>query len=546
MNTKRNILWFVFAFSVFMIWSNYVVYTTPKVDPQVQTVGPNEPTNPDYVVQTTPVADETVNNSRLANVSGDLIDVNNKHYKLQFDLQGARLVYASILSETSGGSNNSFSLLDHRKDRMYITQNGLAGTKYPNQETLFKLVTPAKNNGETTTISFEATKGGVHVLRTFTINNSTYLINVEDRITNNTTQAITPSMYYQILRANVEDERVKNDTGFSRTFSGFAEYSDENKYHAEKLSDLTDDPISQTNKDGWIAGVEHYFLTAWLPDGKIPQHVQTEHIKGSDIYTISSIQKLPTLNAGQTIQQNARLWVGPQIQTQLEQVDPTLKLSVDYGWMTFLAKPVFSLMIWLQSLIGNWGWTIIVLTLLIKVLLYPLVAKSQKSMAKMKLLQPRMQLLKEKFGDDKEKLNQAMMEMYKAEKVNPMGGCLPILLTIPVFLTLYRVILYSVEMRGAAWLGWITDLSVSDPYYILPAIMIASMFLQFKLNPTPVDKMQARMMMIMPIVFGFMMIWFPSGMVIYWTVNNIFSIAQQWYINRKIEQEKNEQILTHR
>ncbi|MBS9783339.1 MAG: membrane protein insertase YidC, partial [Pasteurella sp.] len=187
-----------------------------------------------------------------------------------------------------------------------------------------------------------------------------------------------------------------------------------------------------------------------------------------------------------------------------------------------------------------------VLTLLIKVLLYPLVAKSQKSMAKMKLLQPRMQLLKEKFGDDKEKLNQAMMEMYKAEKVNPMGGCLPILLTIPVFLTLYRVILYSVEMRGAAWLGWITDLSVSDPYYILPAIMIASMFLQFKLNPTPVDKMQARMMMIMPIVFGFMMIWFPSGMVIYWTVNNIFSIAQQWYINRKIEQEKNEQILTHR
>jgi YidC/Oxa1 family membrane protein insertase len=249
---------------------------------------------------------------------------------------------------------------------------------------------------------------------------------------------------------------------------------------------------------------------------------------------VRSIEPVGSINPGSQTSVPTKLWVGPQDQSELEAVAPGLELVVDYGLLTIIAKPVFTLMTWIFSLLGNWGWTIVALTFLIKAAFYPLSAASYRSMAKMKLVAPRLQALREKFGDDRQKLNTAMMEMYRTEKINPLGGCLPIVIQIPVFISLYYVLGSSVELRGAPWILWIEDLSVQDPYFILPLIMMATMFIQMKLNPTPPDPVQAKVMMFMPLVFGAMMFFFPSGLVLYWCVNNILSIAQQWYITQTI------------
>ena len=253
-----------------------------------------------------------------------------------------------------------------------------------------------------------------------------------------------------------------------------------------------------------------------------------------NLYALRSIEPIGAVAPNSSVSVVARLWVGPQDQVALEALAPGLELVVDYGLLTIIAKPVFALMTWLFSLLGNWGWTIVALTVLIKAAFYPLSAASYRSMAKMKMVAPRLQALKEKFGDDRQKLNTAMMEMYRTEKINPLGGCLPIVIQIPVFISLYYVLGSSVELRGAPWVLWVHDLAVRDPYFILPAIMMATMFLQMRLNPTPPDPVQAKVMMFMPLVFGGMMFFFPAGLVLYWCVNNILSIAQQWYITKKM------------
>jgi YidC/Oxa1 family membrane protein insertase len=253
-----------------------------------------------------------------------------------------------------------------------------------------------------------------------------------------------------------------------------------------------------------------------------------------NLFAIRSIEPVGIIAPGSQLNIPAKLWVGPQDQEGLEKVAPGLDLVVDYGLLTIIAKPLFALMTWLYTLLGNWGWTIVVLTILIKAAFYPLSAASYRSMAKMKLVAPRLQALKEKFGDDRQKLNTAMMEMYRTEKINPLGGCLPILIQIPVFISLYYVLGSSVELRGAPWIWWIQDLAVQDPYFILPVVMMGTMFIQMRLNPTPPDPLQAKVMMFMPLVFGAMMFFFPSGLVLYWCVNNILSIAQQWYVMRQI------------
>ena len=285
--------------------------------------------------------------------------------------------------------------------------------------------------------------------------------------------------------------------------------------------------------NGWFALIQHYFVTAWVPpQGKTRSYEMLALEK--NLYALRSIEPVGAVAPNSSVSVVARLWVGPQDQVALEALAPGLELVVDYGLLTIIAKPVFVLMTWLFSLLGNWGWTIVALTVLIKAAFYPLSAASYRSMAKMKMVAPRLQALKEKFGDDRQKLNTAMMEMYRTEKINPLGGCLPIVIQIPVFISLYYVLGSSVELRGAPWILWVHDLAVRDPYFILPAIMMATMFLQMRLNPTPPDPVQAKVMMFMPLVFGGMMFFFPAGLVLYWCVNNILSIAQQWYITKKM------------
>jgi YidC/Oxa1 family membrane protein insertase len=386
--------------------------------------------------------------------------------------------------------------------------------------------------GDTLPISFVAESDGVRLTKTFTLHRGTYAIDVEHKIENLTSSSINPSVYLQISRDGRDPE---NTSSFYHTFTGPAIYTEQGKFQKISFSDIEKnkaDFVKQAD-NGWIAMIQHYFVTAWVPvQGQERYYDMAEVQKG--IFAVRAIEPVGKVETSNPVTIKSSLWVGPQDQSSLEALAPNLNLVVDYGWFTIIAKPLFILMTWLHSILGNWGWTIVALTVVVKAIFYPLSAASYKSMAKMKLVAPRLKSLREKFGDDKQKLNMAMMDMYKTEKINPLGGCLPVVVQIPVFISLYWVLLASVEMRGAPWVLWVDDLSVRDPLFILPAIMTATMFLQMKLNPTPPDPMQARVMMFMPLIFGGMMFFFPAGLVLYWCVNNILSIAQQWYVTKKI------------
>jgi YidC/Oxa1 family membrane protein insertase len=280
--------------------------------------------------------------------------------------------------------------------------------------------------------------------------------------------------------------------------------------------------------------IQHYFVTAWVPKQGTDREIQTRKVD-TNLYAINSIQKIGMLAPGASVTVESQLFSGPQDQKVLAALALGLDLVVDYGWLTMLAKPLFWLLQLFHGWTDNWGWAIILLTVLVKAVFYPLSAASYKSMAKMRAVTPRMMKIRDQYKDDRQKMNMAMMELYKTEKINPLGGCLPMLVQIPVFIALYWTLLAAVEMRGAPWLGWIQDLTTPDPWYILPVIMIATMWVQYKLNPTPPDPIQAKVFAVMPFIFGGMMIFFPSGLVLYWVVNNILSIAQQWQITRMIE-----------
>ncbi|HWL29791.1 MAG TPA: membrane protein insertase YidC, partial [Burkholderiaceae bacterium] len=375
----------------------------------------------------------------------------------------------------------------------------------------------------------------VKVVKTYTLNEDEYAIRVQHDIYNLGTSPVSPSVYLQLAR---DGNDPPDTSSFYSTFTGPALYSAEDKFQKITFSDIDKGKSNYVKQadNGWIGIVQHYFATAWVPEqGKVRHN---EALRLSDnLYAIRTIEAAGTIQPGQHLTVDADLWVGPQDQKAMSELAPGLELVVDYGWLTIIAKPLFKIMTWLYALLGNWGWTIVALTLLIKLVFYPLSAASYRSMAKMKQVTPRLQSLREKFGDDKAKLNAAMMEMYRTEKINPLGGCLPMVVQIPVFIALYWVLLGSVEMRGAPWIGWITDLSARDPWFILPAFMMATMFLQIKLNPTPPDPTQAKIMMVMPLVFGGMMFLFPAGLVLYWCVNNSVSIAQQRYIMHKLDKE---------
>jgi YidC/Oxa1 family membrane protein insertase len=289
--------------------------------------------------------------------------------------------------------------------------------------------------------------------------------------------------------------------------------------------------------NGWIAMVQHYFATAWIPQQGVKRDIYVEKIDPA-LYRVGVKEPVPTIAPGQSADVSARLFAGPEEERMLEGIAPGLELVKDYGWVTIIAKPLFWLLEKIHSYVGNWGWSIVLLTLLIKAVFFPLSAASYKSMARMKAITPRMQALRERFKGDPQKMNSALMELYKTEKVNPFGGCLPVVIQIPVFISLYWVLLSSVEMRGAPWVLWIHDLSQQDPFFILPVLMAVSMFLQTRLNPTPPDPVQAKMMMFMPIAFSVMFFFFPAGLVLYYVVNNVLSIAQQYYITRMMGQSK--------
>ena len=381
-------------------------------------------------------------------------------------------------------------------------------------------------------------RGGVKLEKTFILNPGSYVVDVGHRVTQSGSNPTPLVLYTEIVRDATQEQKIGPfDGAFSAsTFTGPAAYTDKEKFNKLEFTAIDKNKITiptqvAAGDPAWIAMVQHYFASAWIPSDKFARDIYAGRIDNG-LYRIGMQTPLGVVAQGSTVVEKARLFVGPQEEKVLETIAPGFELLKDYGYLTILAKPIFWLLEKIHGYVGNWGWAIILLTILIKLVFFPLSAASYKSMARMKEVQPRLMTMKEQYKGEPQKLNQAMMEMYRKEKINPLGGCLPVVIQIPVFISLYWVLLSSVEMRGAPWILWIHDLSVPDPYYILPVIMAVSMFVQTKLNPTPPDPIQAKVMMYMPIVFSIMFFFFPAGLVLYWVVNNLLSIAQQWQINQ--------------
>ncbi|MGI9277723.1 MAG: membrane protein insertase YidC [Endozoicomonas sp.] len=386
-------------------------------------------------------------------------------------------------------------------------------------------------------VDLTQSRGGVNLTKRYTFNRGAYKFRVDYQIENQGEDVWRDQFYAQLKRDGSEDPSRANSSAPMNTYLGAAVRSLKEPYAKLSFDDFAKSPYKERVDGGYAAMLQHYFVSAWVPDQGTAHNYYTNNSRDNLYHFVGFYDDAIEAKPGETVTTGATLYAGPKDQDRLQPLSEGLQLTIDFGVLWFLAQPLFTLLKFIQSIVGNWGWSIILLTVLVKGVFYPLNATSFRSMAKMRKLGPKMQSLKEQLGDDRQKLSQAMMELYKKEKVNPMGGCLPILVQMPVFIALYWVLLESVELRQAPWLGWIQDLSQMDPYFILPLIMGASMFAQQLLNPTPPDPVQAKVMKLMPVIFTVFFLWFPAGLVLYWVTNNTLSIIQQYFITRKIEAE---------
>lgn len=472
------------------------------------------------------------------------IKVKTDVLSLEIDTRGGdvRIVDLVKYPQKNEDDKKAFRLMSDASKDLFIAQSGFAGknnlkdgtlTAAPNHNTIYKAERTAytlQDGADNLTVNLSwYSPEGVQFVKSYEMKRGSYEIKVSHNIINNSNKIWRGNLYQQLQRKDYEDE---NKSAFIYTYTGGVIYSPEDKYQKIDFADMADENLNRDIKDGWLAIIQHYFLAAWVPPTGTVQSFYTRDLDNSR-YAIGmkASNEIQVAGNSQKVLNNT-LYVGPKIQQELEKIAPGLELTVDYGVLTFIAKPIFWLMTHIHNIVGNWGWTIILLTLLIKLVFYKLSEASYKSMANMRKVQPRLVAMKERFGSDRQKMNQAMMKMYKEEKINPLGGCLPILVQIPVFISLYWVLLESVELRQADWIFWFTDLSAKDPYFVLPLLMGITMFIQQKLNPAPMDPMQAKIMQALPIVFTVFFAFFPSGLVLYWVVNNTLSIAQQWYITR--------------
>ncbi len=571
---QRTILWVFFGMSLFLLWDRWLVYTgkpsmfgtapTPEVAapvagaPAVPTA-PAPAAAPPAAVPPVSAAPSAVPSSPVP-VTGKqpAIVVETDVMRATIDPDGAVLKRVELLKEkvapdwTASGlvglvtgkkddADRPVVLLDVSPQRVYVTQSGVVGAEpaLPNHRSPFTVVdgprqlAPGQDALDVTLVS---ESGGVKLAKTYTFHRGRYDTTVRHEVTNLGAAPVSPSLYLQILR---DGNKPDGESALYYTYTGPVVFTEQDKFKKIEFSAVEKNKpeLPKPAKDGWVGMIQHYFVTAWVPKDGEPREFYARTVD-KNLYSIGMLQALPSIAPQASVTSTAQLYVGPQDQHALAQLAPGLDLVVDYGWLTFLAKPIYWLLEFLHRIVANWGWAIVLLTVIIKAAFYPLSAASYKSMARMKEVTPRMMKLREQYGDDKAKLNAAMMELYKNEKINPLGGCLPILVQIPVFISLYWVLLASVEMRNAPWVLWVKDLATPDPWFILPVLMMATMWIQYKLNPTPPDPVQAKVMMFMPLIFGVMFFFFPAGLVLYWLTNNILSIAQQWYVTKQIEKAK--------
>ena len=430
------------------------------------------------------------------------------------------------------------SILTNSNGNEFIAESGLIGANgtdtaegrptYTTTATSYQLM----DGQQALDVDLVYNQGGVEIIKRFEFKPSDYQIGVRYIVRNLTSEPWSATFYGQFRRDSHQPE-TESSTGM-RPFLGAALREKDKNYSKYDFSDLDDETVKTSIKGGWLAFVQHYFVSAWVPPQESNNRYSLRKLQGSDIYLMAVTGEKINVAAGSSEEYKVDLYVGPKNQDVLKQLSPYLDLTIDYGFLWMLAKPLFAVLQMIQNLLGNWGWSIILLTIFVKILLYPLSAASLKSMAKMRTLQPEMARIKELYGDDRQKAGQEQMALFKKHRVNPLGGCFPMLLQMPVFIALYWVLSESVEIRHSPWIIWIQDLSAKDPLFILPLIMGASMFLMQKLQPAPTDPMQAKVFQLMPIVFTFFFLMFPAGLVLYWTVNNLLSILQQWFVNRQI------------
>jgi YidC/Oxa1 family membrane protein insertase len=567
---RRTILWVIFGFSMVMLWDNWQVSNGQKATfglssrPAVtNTAKPTEPASssnasvPNAInsiaTQATNISASTQNAAATpvtVIAPKERFEVATDVLKLTFDTEGGSLVHSEFLKHidltdaaaVKAGTAKGVVLLDDSKDRVYVAQTGLVGAaNLPTHKTVMAVapgVRKLEAGANELVVKFESPEsGGVKVIKTYTLKRGAYDVAVKHDIVNTGAAAVSPQLYLQLVR---DGNKLAGESSFYSTFTGPAVYTAAKKYQKVEFTDIEKNKVDVEKQasEGYVAMVQHYFASAWiLPDG-IKRELFTRRVD-TNLYSVGMITTLDAIAPGTTKSVESRFFAGPQVEKSLETVTPGLELVKDYGVLTILAKPLYWLLDKLHTnnlglSIGNWGWSIIALVLLLKIAFYWLNAKAYASMAKMKSVGPRIASMRERLKDKPQEMQQEMMKIYREEKINPMGGCFPIMVQIPVFIALYWVLLSSVEMRNAPWALWIHDLAAPDPFYILPLVMTLTTMLQTALNPAPPDPLQAKMMWFMPLAFSVMFFFFPSGLVLYWITNNILSIGQQWLINTRM------------
>ncbi len=550
---RRTVLWVIFGFSMVLLWDQWQVHNgnkatffpTPSQQAKLATDAASAASQaagvPAPIVAQGPTSVPVVETRA---VSKELVHVETDVVKLTFDTEGGNLVRVELLQhEDEQKPGNNIVLLDDSKDRIYTAQTGLIssvpGVALPTHKTVMMVrpgVRKLKEGIDELAITFESpVQSGVKLVKTYTVKRGAYDMAVKHEVVNTGAQDVAPQLYFQLVR---DGNKLAGESSFYSTFTGPAVYTEAKKYQKVEFADIKKKKfeVETQSNTGYVAMVQHYFASAWiLPDG-LSRNISMDAVDiGSTMadccYRATLIAPLEAIKPGQTKTVAATFFAGPQEENKLEALYPGLELVKDYGWLTIMAKPLFWLLDQLNSILKNWGWSIVALVVLLKAGFYWLNAHAYQSMAKMKAINPKIMEMRERLKDNPQQMQMEMMKIYRDEKVNPMGGCLPIAIQIPVFIALYWVLLSTVEIRNAPWVGWIHDLSAPDPYFILPLVMTLTTLLQTALNPAPPDPMQAKMMWIMPLAFSVMFFFFPAGLVLYWITNNELSIAQQWLIN---------------
>ncbi|MCG8024028.1 MAG: membrane protein insertase YidC [Candidatus Thiodiazotropha endolucinida] len=554
MDNIRLILFFVLAFVGLLLYQAWQQDYGPQSQPKPQSASTPASTDTSADAAAVPTVEVTAELPAAAgpeNAEGSagstqakIVSVETDLLKLEISTRGGTVQKALLLDYPISleQPDVKVELLSPREPDIFIAQSGLIGSekgKAPDHEAIYQVqqghYKMVDGSDELVVPLVWTHSDGIQVTKEFIFRPGSYLADVRYQIDNQSAVGWAARDYGQLQRM----EPSSDGNGFTTyTYTGGVFYNPQDKYEKVDFDDMAKKKLNVESDQGWLAMIQHYFLSAWIPPKDQVEHYYTNALSGGK-YLIGSYSPTVTVPAGESTTLTRRFYVGPKLQDQLEVIAEGLELTVDYGWLTVIAKPIFWLLKTIHNWVGNWGWSIIILTLLIKAAFFKLSETSYKSMANMRKFTPRIQAIKDRYGDDKQRIQAAMMELYKKEKINPLGGCLPILVQIPVFIALYWVLLESVELRQAPWVLWIESLSEKDPYFILPLIMGVSMFVQQKLNPAPPDPMQAKIMMTLPFVFTIFFAFFPAGLVLYWVVNNLISIAQQWYITRKIEQAAN-------